>query len=101
MPTGAVRQQSGRCDDECGEKSGKHNSNTSHLGGRVPGECDAEAMSSIDTQTRSWLKQHPGGTATVTNWRFGRLANVVVCLPSARANARRVSAAVVELAKIT
>jgi hypothetical protein len=47
MPTGAVRQQSGRCDDECGEKSGEHNSNTSHLGGRVPGERDAEGMSSI------------------------------------------------------
>jgi hypothetical protein len=50
----------------------------------------------------SWLKRHPGGTATVSSWRFQRLANVVVIyLPSAKAKAMRVRAALAELARTT
>jgi hypothetical protein len=48
--------------------------------------------------THRWLREHPGGEATIVPWRVRQVANVVVLYPlTVRREAARVDAAVVLL----
>lgn len=60
----------------------------------------ARELAKMRRETRSWLKHHPGGKATVTGGftKMPRVRNVVVIYdPSVRAKARRVQEALAEL----